>query len=127
MDPQQEIFMTVRKTIKELGYDVYDGIMPDEKTPYPFVFLGETNQTDDLNKSAIFGNVTLSVDVWVSSPKQRGTLSEMALKVKQECFKLQKTKNFNISCKLGNEFVRPDTSTKQVLMRAHLDLEFKFY
>lgn len=54
-DPQQELFSALLVTIKEQGYDVYDGAMPSVNTPYPFVYLADSQQIDDENKSAIFG------------------------------------------------------------------------
>ena len=38
MDPQQELFTKLLTEIKalELGYDVYDGFLPPDGTPYPF-------------------------------------------------------------------------------------------
>ncbi len=45
--------------------NVYDGFLPPESTPYPFVYLGDAYQVDDANKSAIFGMVSLTVHVWL--------------------------------------------------------------
>ena len=39
LDPQQELFSNIKKEIESLGYDVYDGFLPPENTPYPFVYL----------------------------------------------------------------------------------------
>ena len=46
-DPQQELFSALLVTIKEQGYDVYDGAMPSVNTPYPFVYLADSQQIDD--------------------------------------------------------------------------------
>ena len=79
MEPQQELFTTLKLELEALGYDVYDGILPPENTPYPFVYLGDTRQTDDTNKSAVFGNVYQTIHVWSNNPRNRGTVSEMLL------------------------------------------------
>lgn len=47
MDPQQELFAELLQKIKEWGYDVYDGALPPKDTPYPFVYLADSQQIDD--------------------------------------------------------------------------------
>lgn len=42
MDPQQELFTKLLTEIKALGYDVYDGFLPPDGTPYPFVYLADS-------------------------------------------------------------------------------------
>ena len=64
IDPQQEIFTALLVLIIALGYDVYDGFLPPEDTPYPFVYLGDSQQTDTANKSAVFGNVHQTIHIW---------------------------------------------------------------
>lgn len=44
IDPQQELFTKILKDLSALGFDVYDGFLPPEDTPYPFVYLGEVQQ-----------------------------------------------------------------------------------
>ena len=53
MDPQQEIFTELLLRIKALGYDVFDGELPPENTPYPFVYLGDMQQTDRNTKTEV--------------------------------------------------------------------------
>ena len=58
MDPQQEIFSELFKRIKEDGYDVYDGFLPPDNTPYPFVYLADNQQLPFLvayTKRLMFG------------------------------------------------------------------------
>ena len=64
MDPQQELFTKLLTEIKALGYYVYDGFLPPDGTPYPFVYLADSQQTDDANKTAVFGNVYQTIQVW---------------------------------------------------------------
>ena len=58
-DPQQEIFTAIKLDLERKGYKVFDGMLPPDKTPYPFIYLGDMQQIDDENKSAVFGNVFL--------------------------------------------------------------------
>ena len=57
MDPQQELFAELLTKLREWGYDVYDGALPPENTPYPFVYLADSQQIDEANKTAVFGSV----------------------------------------------------------------------
>ena len=84
MDPQQELFSYLLVTLKKEYRDmVFDGFMPPEKTTYPFIYLADSQQTDDYsNKTAIFNNVYQTIHIWNDSPKKRGTVSNMALKIK---------------------------------------------
>ena len=94
MDPQQELFTKLLTEIKALGYDVYDGFLPPDGTPYHFVYLADSQQTDDANKTAVFGNVYQTIHVWHNNPRQRGTVSKMLLAIKTTCRKLDHTENF---------------------------------
>ena len=84
MDPQQELFTKLLTEIKalELGYDVYDGFLPPDGTPYPFVYLADSQLIDDANKTAVFGSVHQTIHVWHNNPRQRGTVSKMLLAIK---------------------------------------------
>lgn len=125
-DPQQELFTELLLKIKEQGYDVYDGFLPPEGTPYPFVYLGDCQQTDDANKSAVFGNVYQTIHVWSNTPKNRGTLSDILLVIKQICRRLEHTKNFAWYLRNVNQRVLPDNTTKEPLLHGILEVEFKF-
>lgn len=43
MDPQQELFTALLEKLRdEFGEDkVFDGFLPPENTPYPFIYLAE--------------------------------------------------------------------------------------
>lgn len=118
--------MALLKKIKALGYSVYDGALPPEGTPYPFVYLGDFQQTDDANKTAVFGNVYATLHVWHNNPKQRGTVSEMLLNIKGACREIERTANFAWSIRNINQRVLPDNSTKSPLLHGILEVEMKF-
>ena len=126
MDPQQELFAELLQKIKEWGYDVYDGALPPEDTPYPFVYLADSQQIDDANKTAVFGSVYQTIHVWHNNPKQRGTVSAILLAVKDVCRKIDHTKNFAWYVRNVDQRILTDTTTKQPLMHGVLDVEFRF-
>ena len=60
MDPQQELFTVLLLKLKEkyqdTGIGVYDTFLPPDKTPYPFVYLADSIQDDQANKTTVFGS-----------------------------------------------------------------------
>ncbi len=125
-DPQQELFSKLKIDLESLGYVVFDGCLPPDKTPYPFVYLGDCQQIDDANKSAVFGNVYQTIHVWHDNPKQRGTVSQMLLNIKNVCRKTSRTQSFAWSLRNVTQNIFPDTTTKTPLLHGVLDVEFKF-
>ena len=126
MDPQQELVAELLQKIKEWGYDVYDGALPPEDTPYPFVYLADSQQIDDANKTAIFGSVYQTIHVWHNNMKQRGTVSAMLLAIKDICRKVEHTKNFAWYVASVDQRILADTTTKTPLLHGILDIEFRF-
>lgn len=125
-DPQQELFSKLKTEIESLGYDVYDGFLPPEGTPYPFVYIGDCQQTDDANKTAVFGNVYQTIHVWSNTPLNRGTVSQMLLAIKKVCRGISHTDNFAWFVKNVDQRIRSDNTTKTPLLHGILEVEFKF-
>ena len=126
MDPQQELFTELLLRLKEKGYDVYDTFLPPEGTPYPFIYLADSQQTDDSTKTAIFGNVYQTIHVWHNNPRQRGTVSGILLDIKEICYRLEHTANFAWMVQNMNQRILPDNTTKTPLLHGLLEVEFKF-
>ena len=125
-DPQQEIFSRLYSDISIKGYDVYDGCLPPENTPYPFVYMGDMQQTDDANKTAVFGNVYQTIHVWSNKPQNRGDLSKIMLEIKNICRNIDKTRNFSWFVKNVTQRIIPDNTTKTPLLHGVLEVEFRF-
>ena len=126
MDPQQEIFTELLLKLKDLGYDVYDTFLPPKGTPYPFIYLADSQQTDTQTKSAMMGNVYQTIHVWHNNPKQRGTVSKMLLEIKEICYKLERTENYAWMIQSVNQRILPDNTTNTPLLHGLLEVEFKF-
>jgi len=126
MDPQQELFTWLKLHIEEAGYDVYDGPLPPDGTPYPFVYLGESQQVDDANKNAVFGTVYQMIHVWHDSPEKRGTLSRILLDIKQVCRQIAEAENFNWYVRSIDQQIREDPTTRTPLLHGILNVEFRF-
>lgn len=126
MDPQQELFSELLLKMKELGYDVYDTFLPPKGTPYPFIYLADSQQTDNPNKTAVFGNVSQTIHIWHNNPRQRGTVSKMLLDIKKVCYQLKHTENFAWMVRDMNQRILSDNTTKTPLLHGLLEVEFKF-
>jgi hypothetical protein len=126
IDPQQEIFIAIRTAIKNLGYDVFDTVLPPENTPYPFVYIGYAQQLDTRTKTQIIGEVHQRIDVWHSNPERRGDVSEMMMKIKQACRAIRHTANRSVDVTLENQTISEDKSTGITLMRGMLEFKINF-
>ena len=126
MDPQQELFSELLLKMKELGYDVYDTFLPPKGTPYPFIYLADSQQTDTPNETAVFGNVSQTIHIWHNNPRQRGTVSKMLLDIKEVCYQLKHTENFAWMVWDMNQRILSDNTTKTPLLHGLLEVEFKF-
>ncbi len=83
MEPQQALFTAVRgKLLESYPDSVYDGQLPPDETPYPFIYLGEFDQNDRETKSVILGNIPVTINVWHSDFTKRGTVSAMLSAIK---------------------------------------------
>lgn len=126
MDPQQELFTRLKLDLEGLGYDVYDGFLPPENTLYPFIYLGDFQQVDTANKTAVFGSVHPTIHVWSNTPQNRGTVSQMLLDIKTACRKIAHTQNFGWFLVGVNQRILTDTTTRTPLLHGVIQAEFRF-
>lgn len=130
MDSQQELFsallVKLKKEFESKGVGVYDTFLPSEGTPYPYVYIGNSQLVDDYgNKTMILGSITQVVDVWHNNPRKRGELSEIMMIVKNVARQINRTNNFAFQIKDINQRILPDTSTSEPLMHGVLELDFR--
>lgn len=126
MDAQQELFTALKLGLEAKGYAVYDGVLPPEDTPYPFVYLGDFQQTDREHKNDYTGVVYPQIHFWHNNPRQRGTVSQMMLDAKNLCRAITKTNNFAWMVRNVNGRIIPDNTTKTPLLHGIVDAEFVF-
>ena len=125
-DPQQELFTQLLILLKEQGYDVYDGALPPESTPYPFIYLADNIMNDDYgNKSLVLGTVLSTIHVWHNSPLKRGTVSNILNDVKSICRSINKTGIYSWQVTSINQRIIHDTTTKQPLLHGVLEVNFR--
>lgn len=125
-DPQQELFTALKQGIEAAGYTVYDGALPPDGTPYPFVYLGDFQQMDNEHKGGVTGTVFPTVHIWGNDPKRRGTISRIALDVKTAFRRIGKTENFSWMVRNVNQRILADTSTAVPLVHCVINADFLF-
>lgn len=126
MDAQQELFTAIKLALEAKGYAVFDGALPPENTPYPFIYLGEFRQTDVELKNAVTGTVYPMIHVWHNNWEQRGTVSRMLLDIKTVCRNLGHTTNFAWLAKNVNSSIMADDTTKPPLLHGVVEADCLF-
>ena len=126
MDAEQELFIALKLGIEALGYAVYDGALPPENTPYPFVYLGEFRQTDREHKNARTGVVYPTIHVWHNKTTERGTVSRMLFDIKTVCRKIDRTNNYAWLFRNVNGQIIADETTKVPLLHGIVEVEGLF-
>ena len=123
MDAQQELFTALKLGIEAKGYSVYDGVLPPEDTPYPFVYMGDFRQAEMEHKNAVTGIVYPTVHVFHNNVRQRGAVSRMLLDIKAVCREIDRTSNFAWSFRNVNSQILPDNTTKTPLLHGIVEVE----
>ena len=128
MDPQQEIFTAILMALRRSPYGdrVYDGQLPPEGTPYPFIYLADTQVIDEPNKGGVFGRVIQTIHVYSNDTSQRGTTSRFALAVKNICRQIEATPNFTCEATNISQHILNDNTTDKPLLHVVLDVEYRF-
>ena len=124
MDIQQAVFTQLKIDIESLGYDVYDGKLPSEGTPYPFVYLGNSNQSDNSTKAGNIGTVSQMIHIWHNDVQKRGTVSAMLADIKDVCRGLER--KYPVIPSGMTQDILPDNTTTQPLLHGVLTVNFKF-
>ena len=126
IDPQQEIFIADEKALKEMGYAGYDGALPPENTPYPFIYLGDFSQSDRQHKNAVTGYVYPIIHVWHNNIDQRGTVSQMLFDIKRVIYATERTTNRQWLVQSVNDRIISDTTTKAPLLHGVVEATLIF-
>ena len=126
MDAQQELFTALKLALEAKGYVVFDGALPPEKTPYPFIYLGEFQQTDREHKNGISGTVFPMVHAWHNNWDERGTVSKMLLDIKTVIRTLGHTANFAWHARNVSARVLADYTTKTPLLHGVVQADCLF-
>lgn len=126
-EPDQELYDEVFKICQGLGYNVFTYLPPD-KTPYPFVYIGESQELPSATKSILVGTIQLSIHIYGLHSKRK-QISDMKGTIMQQLRKFRQSRNFN--WKILNNNTQPqmlqDTTTNTALWHCVIPLEMQFY
>lgn len=126
IDPQQELFTRIKLDLEARAFSVFDGVMPPEDTPYPFVYLGDFSQGDIDTKHGLTGSVHATIHVWHNNPQKRGTVSSMMAEIKMAARKIERTAHFGWYVRNVNSRIIPDNTTKTPLLHGIIEADFSF-
>lgn len=125
MSPQQELFTTLLTSMRNAGLDVYDGVLPPDGTPYPFVYLADVSQSDSFTKGSIGGNISVTINVWHDDYNKRGVFSSIVDDVVEICRRVHLFNDKFYYSSVNQQFMN-DSSVTPPLMRAMITANFVF-
>lgn len=116
---EQKLYSHLLIAARKLGPPVYDGDIPGPGTPYPFIYLGESQiSSSPIAKGGLFADVRITFHVWHNDWHQRGTVSATLADLKRICFQTGFVSNCSTQI-LG------DDTTDVPLMHGILDVTFR--
>lgn len=124
MDKQQKVFTALLVALRASDYDVYDGFLPPEGVPYPFIYLGESEQTEGLLKNGHQSTVYQTIHVYHNNPRARGTMSRVMAAVKQACYDITESEPGIMLTGLSQQLLH-DNSTSVPLMHGIVDVTYR--
>ena len=137
-DPGQIAFCRVRKIIEDMfgKFSTYDTVLPEVGTSYPFFYIGESFQNDELLKNSVVGTINLTVHYWTDQVRARGKAVEDMRKFKSALYESENTlenedeNTSNDEIKVhflrANSRVLADNSTANPLLHGVIELYFSF-
>ena len=123
-NPYNEIFQTVIELSKKKGYDTFD-YLPDENQSYPFVFVGNQQNTDIPTKGRTLGTTHIQVDVYAEFNHRSEVLNIMD-DLQATVINCQKTDNFKYQVTNTNQQMIADQSTYIPLWHGVLELDIQY-
>lgn len=106
--PDQELFDCIYEHSEEMGFDTYDHLpLRTENASYPFVEVGDVQQINIANKTAIGAQLNITLNVW-GSAEDRFVVSQISEQLSELANGVLLTDHFRF---VG----RPSQTDKQIL------------
>ncbi|MBS9335001.1 DUF3168 domain-containing protein [Fructobacillus sp. M1-13] len=123
-NPYNEIFQTVIELSRKKGYDTFD-YLPDENQSYPFVFVGNQQNTDIPTKGRTLGTTHIQVDVYAEF-NYRSEVMNIMDDLQATVIDCQRTENFKYQVTNTNQQMIADQSTEIPLWHGILELDIQY-
>ena len=106
--PDQELFDYIYSASQEMGFDTYDHLpIQSENASYPFVNIGDVQQLNITNKTAIGAELHISLNIW-GDGESRFVVSQMSEQLAELANRVLITDHFRF---IG----RPSRTDKQII------------
>ena len=106
--PDQELFDYIYSASQEMGFDTYDHLpIQSENASYPFVNIGDVQQLNIANKTAIGAELHITLNIW-GDGESRFVVSQMSEKLSELANRVLITDHFRF---IG----RPSRTDKQII------------
>lgn len=137
-DPGQIAFCRIRKIIEDnFGkFATYDTVLPEVGMSYPFFYIGESFQSDELLKNSVVGTINLTVHYWTDQVRARGKAVEEMRKFKSALYESENTlenedenaqnDETKVHFLRANSRILADNSTAVPLLHGVIELYFSF-
>lgn len=123
-NPYNEIFQTVIELSRKKGYDTFD-YLPDENQSYPFVFVGNQQNTDIPTKGRTLGTTHIQVDVYAEF-NYRSEVMNIMDDLQATVIDCQRTNNFKYQVTNTSQQMIADQSTDIPLWHGVLELDIQY-
>lgn len=123
-NPYNEIFQTVIELSRKKGYDTFD-CLPDENQSYPFVFVGNQQNTDIQTKGRTLGTTHIQIDVYAEF-NHRSEVLDIMDDLQATVINYQHTDNFKYQVTNTNQQMIADQSTDIPLWHGVLELDIQY-
>ena len=106
--PDQELFDYIYSASQEMGFDTYDHLpIQSENASYPFVNIGDVQQLNIANKTAIGAELHITLNIW-GDGESRFVVSQMSEQLAELADRVLITDHFRF---IG----RPSRTDKQII------------
>lgn len=123
MTPNHAIFRKVFSESLKVTDRTFD-YLPDAETKYPFIFIGETSNTDETNLD-LFGNAVQTIHLYATRT-QRAELDELTAKLLNTLKSSRMAFEYAISYQSCNQQDASDNTDVQPLIHRVLDISFSY-
>lgn len=123
---QIAMYSEILKALEQTGIAVYDGRMPLEDEPYPFIYLGEATVMEGSMKTGRSGQYTQSIHVWHNRFNRRGDLARIMEEIIQQCARILAAGTYGIMLRSHSIRILADTTTKTPLLHGVIELNYSY-